>query len=592
MKKKILIYSLIILFTTTLCITSKSHLKEQEDKEINNILTSMTIKEKITQMIMPSLRFWGKGSNATGVTKLNEQLSNLLNNNSFAGIILFSNNIVDKNQTISLINSIQNANANKNAKTKLFIGIDQEGGSISRIKYNTQTIGNMGLGATGNPLYARESANIISSELKSLGFNLNFAPVLDINNNPNNSVIGTRSFSDNPDIVSQYGKEFINGMHDNDIMTSTKHFMGHGNTSIDSHTNLPIISKTLDELKEFELKPFIDTIDDTDMIMMAHIQYPLVDNMQYTSQKTGEKLVLPASLSKKIITDMLRHKLGFNGIIITDAMDMDAIKNHFTSFESAKLAIEAGTDIILMPFEISCNDDITYINNYIDGIVDMVNNGDIPIKRIDESITRILKLKKQYGLLTRDEYNNKKDTIEEKKDNQNKEWNIELQSITLLKNNNNILPILDEKRITFIYTDNKQKELIELAIKKLEKKENINLKRYNEIDIDLLNDADIIIGISNISSINQPCLELFNKIISSNKKFILLSTNLPYDVAKYDNADAIIVCYNTNAIIAGIYTIFGKNNPTGKLPINIPKLSSNSFFSDDSLYAIGSGIGY
>lgn len=596
MKKRIIICLLVIFCIASTIIFCKSSSHTKNDDEINCILSSMTTREKVSQMIMPTLRFWGKGTNAVGVTKLNDDLIKLLSDNSFGGIILFSDNIVDSNQTIELINSMQNANSNGNAKTKLFIGIDQEGGKVSRLNNSTQTIGNMGIGATAKPLYARESAKIISSELKSLGFNLDFAPVLDINNNPDNSVIGTRSFSDDPEIVSQFGKEFIKGIHDNEIITSIKHFMGHGNTSIDSHTNLPRINKSFDELKEVELKPFINTINDTDMVMIAHIQYPQVDNTQYTIQKTGEKIVLPASLSKKIITNILRGELGFDGVVITDAMDMDAIKKHFSQFESAMLAINAGIDIILMPFEITTNDEITYINNYIDGIVEMVNNGNIPIQRIDESVLRILKLKSKYELLNTSKSNENNNNVINKENNKNKEWEIELKSITLLKNDNNILPISNDKKVLILYSDNNQKKLIESAISMIDNKYNIQIRNYisvddNDID-NLTKNVDIIIGVSNISNTNQLKPNLFDKIIKSNNKFVLLSSNLPYDVAKYYESDAIIVCYNSNGIPAGIYTIFGYNSPTGKIPVNIPKLSANLKFSNEILYTRSSGLTY
>ena len=592
MKKRILII-LFIVFIFILLISKSSLFENEENKKINELLSSLSTREKITQMIMPSLRFWGKETNATGVTKLNDELTDLLNKNSFAGIILFSNNIVNEKQTVELIDSIKTSNKKANSKIDLFIGVDQEGGNVSRIKYNTQTIGNMGIGATNNSSYAKQTANLISNELKALGFNLNFAPVLDINNNPNNSVIGTRSFSDNPYVVSEFGKEYIKGLHDNKIISVVKHFMGHGDTSVDSHTSLPLINKSYDELYKNELIPFMNVIDDTDMIMMAHIQYPLVDDTKYLSEKTGETLTLPASLSKKIVNDTLRKKIKYNGVIISDAMDMDAIRKHFTSLESTKLAIDAGVDIILMPFDISTTEEIKHLNDYIDTITNMVDNNIISIKRIDESVKRILKLKNRYGLLSENDDITKSINIDYEK-NKEKSFDISLKSITLLKNNNKILPISKDKKVIILYADNSQKSMIETAINDLNINTNILLKKYTDFDVNSFDskDIDIIIGISNYSNISKANKNLFDKLINSDIDFVLLSSDLPYDVSMFHDSDAIVVCYNLNGIPAGIYTIYGKNNPDGKLPLNIPKLSSNLKFTNDLLYTREYGLEY
>ena len=593
---------------------------EKEDETevdlVGNILASMSTKEKVTQMIMPSIRNY----NSSNVTTLNDDLKKMFVDNSFAGVILFSENIESKEQTVDLINSIQEAN--KNASTRMFIAIDQEGGSIARMNFTTRMVGNMALGATDNSKYSKDASKVIGSELKSLGFNLNFAPVVDVNSNPSNPVIGTRSFSDDPLVVSSFGKEYIRGMHDNGIMTSIKHFMGHGDTSIDSHTGLPTINKSFEELKNFELVPFIDNFSNTDMIMSAHIQYPLVDSEKYVSSKTGEELILPATLSHKIITDVLRNELKYDGVVITDSMVMDAIDKYFNSLESAKLAINAGVDIILMPIEITNIDSINNLDNYINEIVKMVDNNEISIDRINESVTRILKLKYKYDLLKEyDESDIKVDEIGSK-ENHDKEWDVALNSITLLKNDNDLLPLNDEK-VLIMYSDSNQVDSINYALRKLNK--NVNIMNYSDagaVNIEqIMDEYDVVVIISNMYNVNQlnPNLSegVYSRFIdnviggmhSKSKKVVILSTELPYEVSRYVDVDVSMLCYNSEIgemfddsvgsnikynpnIAASIYTIFGGNKPVGKLPVNIPKLDSNFNFTNDILYKRKAGLKY
>ncbi len=173
--------------------------------------------------------------------------------------------------------------------------VDQEGGNVARIGFGTSGIGNMALAATGDPSNAKEMAELYGKEMGLLGINTDFAPVVDVNNNPNNPIIGIRSFSDSPKMVAEYGISYIEGLHETGTIATLKHFPGHGNTDTDSHTGFPLIDSTYEELKEFELIPFQKTIDaGADMVMTAHIQYPQIEKETYTSiikfyMKVGNK---------------------------------------------------------------------------------------------------------------------------------------------------------------------------------------------------------------------------------------------------------------------------------------------------------------
>ncbi|MEG2935309.1 MAG: glycoside hydrolase family 3 N-terminal domain-containing protein, partial [Clostridium sp.] len=236
------------------------------------------------------------------------------------------------------------------------------------------------IGATDNSKNAKNVGLTLGSYLTQYGFNLNFAPVADVNTNPENIVIGKRSFGSNPSLVAEMVTAEIEGLHEAGIMSCVKHFPGHGDTKGDTHLGYVSVEKTWEALKTCELIPFSAAVsENTDMVMVAHITTPNI-----TSDG------LPASLSKEIIEERLRKELKYDGIVITDSMAMGAITEEFTSSESAVKAIWAGVDIILMPEN--------FVEAY-NGIYDAVNNGVISQLRIDESVLRILSLKEQYGLL-------------------------------------------------------------------------------------------------------------------------------------------------------------------------------------------------
>ena len=394
--------------------SKKSSNKESTEKsEVETIFDSMTLEEKVSQMIIPAIRRWDEDNEADDddrgkdvndestrgepVTELNDETKKILTDFSFGGVILFSENFVDTEQTVKLIREINEANEEGDNKTELFICADEEGGNVARLTSGTAFCGNMALSATQDTDNIETESQLIAKELSEVGINVDFAPVCDVNNNPSNPVIGVRSFSDDPEVVKENTKHYIKGIHSENIMTSAKHFPGHGNTETDSHTGLPLINLSEEELEKVEFIPFEGCIEEgTDFIMTAHIQYPQIEKETYKSIGDGSEIYLPATLSDDIITGILREKLGYDGLVVTDAMVMDAIYNNFEPLDSARYAINAGEDIILMPIFLNSPDSIQQMRDYIDGIVDMVEKGDIKEERINESVRRILRLKYKY----------------------------------------------------------------------------------------------------------------------------------------------------------------------------------------------------
>lgn len=332
-------------------------------------IKSMTLDEKIGQMFIVELEG----------TEIDKASLDFIQKYKLGGIILFGTNISSEGQIKNFLSDINEIN-NSVSKNKLFIGIDEEGGRISRLsKIYDKLPPNYDIGTKNSSLLAFEKGSILGEELYALGINTNFAPVLDIFSNPENKVIGDRAFSNNEKIVSELGVSMISGINSQDVIAVGKHFPGHGDTKVDSHFGLPEVMKTEKELMDFEIVPFKSAIDyGIDMIMISHILYPKIDDKY------------PASLSPAIINGILRDKLKYNGIVISDDLDMGAIRKNFAIDKSAVQAVKAGNDIILV-----CHD----YNKVITAITSLkkaVQSGEISESRINESLVRILTLKDKY----------------------------------------------------------------------------------------------------------------------------------------------------------------------------------------------------
>ena len=624
--KKIL-FLVLLLFLGTIMASCSIEIKyiDQDDEvvdEIDELISEMKLEDKIAQMIMLACR----SRNGVNMTAIKPEIKELLGEYSFNGMILYAQNIVNNSQTYDLIKELQEANK-KEKRPGLLIAVDQEGGRVVRLEEGTTTPGNMALGAIGDLKVTKQMASIIASEVSALGFNTNFAPVVDVNNNPNNPVIGTRSFSDDAKIVSQQTKAYIDGLSEYSVIGSLKHFPGHGDTSTDSHTGLPLIDKSLDELKQNELIPYIDNINSIEMFMTAHIVYPQIEKAKYTSISTGEEIYIPATLSKTILTDILRNDLGFNGVVVTDAMEMDAINKHFKKEDAARLAINAGVDIILMPIDISTENGINDLKAYIANVVDQVNNGLISIERINESVKRILELKKKHNLLNGYQMQEKENIqIVGSLEHHNIEFEATLRAITLLKNDN-ALPLTSTDNVLIITTNESEYLPVEYALSKANK--NATITSLDKINLntvsDLLQDYNKIVIFSQMGNkaylsgnIASKIDNLINIINGLNKKAIIISTNLPYDVARFTNASANVLCYSPKGmsedprisdgnikqygpnIPAAIYLMFesANENPlsslyfnfTAKLPIEIRTLDATYNFTDTVLYNRGYGL--
>ncbi|MBO0995881.1 beta-N-acetylhexosaminidase [Bacillus sp. SD088] len=339
-------------------------------KNVTEQLNDMNIREKIGQMI-----FVGPDG-----AELDEGTKELITHHQVGGFIFFSESLQTSEQMLTLLNDIKKENTQN--PFPLFLGVDQEGGQVSRFPDDILSLPtNEEIGMLNNPTFSYQVGQVLGEQLKAFGFNLDFAPVLDVNSNPDNPVINDRSFGPDPQLVSRLGIETMKGIQSQQIMSVIKHFPGHGDTAVDSHLELPIIEKSVKEMEKLELIPFQKAIDEgADMVMVAHILIPEIDP------------AYPSSMSEKVITNLLRDQLHFTGVVVTDDMTMKAITNQYEMGEAAVQSVKAGSDVILIAHEYD------KAKEAIEALVHVVETGELSEKRIDESVRRILELKRKYAI--------------------------------------------------------------------------------------------------------------------------------------------------------------------------------------------------
>ncbi|NMB08466.1 MAG: beta-N-acetylhexosaminidase [Tissierellia bacterium] len=390
-KKPYLIILLVIVLLLTACNRAKmdvgeednfnkKNLKEdtplketnetQDIDEIQELLDNMTLEEKIGQLFI-------FGINGT---KINQNTIELIEKNHIGGFILFRENIESGEQTLELLNDLKEKN--KNNPLPLFLAIDEEGGRVSRLPREFPKMpAAKKIGDINNKDISFQYGEILGMRIKSLGFNMDFAPVMDINSNPKNPVIGDRAFGSTVDIVVDNSIETMKGINSKNIIPVIKHFPGHGDTIVDSHIDVPIINKSLEELEKLELIPFVKAIEnDVDSIMIGHILFSELDDTN------------PATLSNTIINHILREKLKFKGVIISDDLNMGAIARNYDIKEAVIKYFKAGGDIALI-----CHSEEEEYEIF-NMIKDEIKNGKIKEEEIDEKVYRIINLKRKYNI--------------------------------------------------------------------------------------------------------------------------------------------------------------------------------------------------
>ena len=346
-----------------------------QEMKIDRVLDSMTLEEKVNQLFMITPEaLTGVGT----VIQAGDGTREALEEHPVGGLIYFAQNLKDPDQTRTMLENTQEY-ASARSGFPIFLSVDEEGGQVARVGSNpafgVPEIGNMReVGAGGDTQEAYETGSTIGAYLKDLGFNMDAAPDADVLTNPANEVVKYRSFGSDPELVSRMAAAELKGLNDQGIIGMYKHFPGHGGTTADSHEGYVYVEENLEELKSGALVPFQDGADNgLRVIMVSHIACPEV---------TGDNT--PATLSRQLVTDLLREDMGFDGLVITDALNMGAITEQYSSGEAAVAALNAGVDMLLMPADFQAA---------YDGVMAALENGELTEKRIDESVKRILEIK-------------------------------------------------------------------------------------------------------------------------------------------------------------------------------------------------------
>ena len=557
---------IIILFIVSACAvntvvesSSANNLSKVEETDWRQL----SIREKIAQMIMVRVR----GDYYHNSHWYRESLQRWLEKEGVGGIISFGGSI---HGTYYNIKKFQDW-----AKYPLLVSADYERGLGQWMNGATLFPTNMALAATANPSYAYEQGKVTAIEAKALGVHITFAPVLDINNNPNNPIINFRSYSNDPKTVTQFGLEFIRGVNNNGLVACVKHFPGHGNTDIDSHSSLPVIKGSKNKLIDLELFPFNAAINaEVEMVMVGHIALLDVDD-------SGR----PASHSSKITTELLREEMGFDGIIISDGMEMGGLTKSAWAGESAVRAVEAGVDILLLPID---------VDQTIDAIENALKNGRITENRINRSVEKIWYLKNKMNLFDNIPFQIPFSELEKKigiPEHSKIATEIANKSITIVKDENKILPLrpenidsllhiilsLDENARSYLKafsldiqrTHGHVKELfINNTLTDLGRQDIINqLKGVDQVVISLVVRIRMDKGIATIDSTHSLLLE---ELQNTGTPIVTLSFGSPY-LPNYDILETYVCTYGYGSITmkAAANALFGRIPVNGLLPIDL-----------------------
>ena len=378
MKKYFNLSVLCILISVLMACTPKGSTQPQEnidkheaDSALVTKINNMSLDEKVGQMLMVGVDGTSIGAN--------EEM--FIKDYHVGGFILYGKNISTTSQTVHLINQLKISNEKSNNPFPLFISVDQEGGSVERLPSSIRSLPtNEKVGNTNNQAFSKAIGQIVGMELHDFGFNMDFAPVMDIRRS-SDSAINNRSFSSDKNSVSKLGTATMKGIQSKNVISVIKHFPGYGSVTVDAHTDLPILDYGLDPLETTDWVPYKKAIaDGADVVMVTHLMAPQL-NAKY-----------PASMSRTIMTNILRNRLEFNGVIITDDMTMGAIEKHYSVDQAVVRSVKAGADVVLIAFH--KEEQLAAI----EALKRAVKDGDIPMKQIDKSVYRIIQLKQKYKL--------------------------------------------------------------------------------------------------------------------------------------------------------------------------------------------------
>lgn len=571
-------------FTIPVSATQTFRPDEKAYKWADKMLKKMSLDEKIGQMIHIGVNADYMNQDSSKFQEFKRQVTE----NKVGGIIVFVGGVYD---SVHFVNRMQEL-----AEIPLLISADLETGAAMRFPDAINFPWNMAVAATGNPQFARREGLLAAKEIRALGIQWNFAPVVDVNNNADNPVINVRSYGENPQEVARFANEFMIGLQTGNVLATAKHFPGHGDTAVDSHRGLPEINFTHERLEQTEFVPFRQIINGgVGSVMVSHIAMPQLDSEKVQPLKKSEKTAytdseiiteastIPATLSNNIVTKILKNDMKFDGLVVTDAMDMSGLTLYFSQEEAAVRAVLAGNDVILKP----SNADAP-----IRGLREAVKAGRISEARINESVRKILAWKYKLGLEKKQHTPlDSIDKIVASRETQTLTDEIAQNAITLVKKDENSLPLKSgQKALVLGITNGEDRNSVGNALTRTLARNGLQVERISiderttekEIENALkkASESDVVVaglfgrfrsGAKNSVALPEAGEKVLNEILKGSKPVVSIAFGNPYLLRGFPAIKNYVVAYGEMQSLqnAAADAITGKIPFKGKLPITV-----------------------
>ncbi|MFC4451292.1 beta-N-acetylhexosaminidase [Halorussus aquaticus] len=518
--------------------------------DVESTVSSLSLDAKVGQLFVA-------GFNGTAPTA---EIEALVAERHLGGVIYFSRNVESPAQLRTLSRTLQGFVPDDGPP--LLVSIDQEGGRVARLSWGTQQPSAMAFGAADDPALSARAGRAVGRELRSLGIDVDLAPVLDVNNNPDNPVIGVRSFGERPETVAELGTAFADGLQDASVVACGKHFPGHGDTATDSHRDLPVIDHDRDRLDRVELRPFRRAIDaGIGAVMTTHVAFPTV-------AADAER---PATLSPRVVTGLLREELGFDGLVFTDCMEMDAIADGVGTVEGCVQAVKAGCDQICVSHTPEKQ------RAAIDAVVAAVESGRISESRIDESVRRVLRAKRAYGAGT---VGHEAESETAASDCRAVAQSVAERAVTLVRDDGDALP-LSRDPVSVYEFDATRSSLAEerrddggafaAALSDAGATVDATVLDSGETPEFAASDGPTVVRTSDAAADPEQAAAVRNLLVAD-PSAVVVATRNPYDLAEFPDVETYLTTYDATppSLAAVAEVLVGDREPTGRLPVTMP----------------------
>ena len=517
---------------------------------VEALLAGLSLEDKVGQVMMVGF----------GGPRVDGAVEALVRGHRVGGVCLFKRNIVDGEQVARLNADLRALLA---GGVPPFLTVDQEGGSVVRVKDGVVVLpGNMALGATRSAELAYAAGRAQGEDLKRLGFNMNLAPVLDVNLNPRNPVIGSRSYGDSAALVSELGRAFVRGQQDAGLVTVAKHFPGHGATDADSHTALPILRASRAEVLA-QMEPFRDAVrEGLDGLMTAHVAMPAL---------TGDDV--PATLHPQLLTGLLREQLGFGGLVLTDELEMDAVARRYGVGQAAVLALVAGADMVLVPWRAEAKAEVYA------ALLSAARSGELAPERLDEAVRHILTAKERRGLFTPAPTTSipAPRGPDDARAHEEVAHRIARAAVTLLRSQGGLFPLEPQARVGVITAEASLGAAIAERAPHTRvldvpawpsRAERAGLRRRAR---QVALGADVVV----VGLVNAHQLEFVREVARAGRPVVVVALGLPYLAERALEARVVLAVYSSQpaATEAAAAALFGEIGTPGRLPVGLSRLT-------------------